>query len=119
MGEGCEIEGRCRLVGAAIVEGRVSGDRLVADELVVGDRGAVTADVHVQTVIVRGTVIGNIVASERVELAPTARVVGAIETPVLAMADGAVLEGHCRITRRHGELRDEAQAESVAVSAVQ
>lgn len=119
MGEGCEIEGRCRLVGAAIVEGRVAGDRLIADELIVGDRGAVTADVHVNTIVIRGAVTGNIVAAERVELAPTARVVGDIETPVLAMADGAVLDGHCRITRRQDELRVEAQAESVAVAAVQ
>jgi cytoskeletal protein CcmA (bactofilin family) len=113
VGEGCEIEGRCRLVGAALVEGRITGDRLIADELVIGDRGAVTADVHADAVVVRGSVTGNIAAAERVELASTARVTGDIETPVLAMADGAVLEGHCRITTRRGS---DAPAEAVTVS---
>lgn len=113
IGEGCAIEGRCHLAGAAIVEGRVTGDLLIADELVVGEQGAITAAVQVKTLLVRGTVTGSIAATERVELAPTARVAGDIETPVLAMADGAIIDGHCRIA----SLR-EAQAEGVVVSLV-
>jgi cytoskeletal protein CcmA (bactofilin family) len=109
VGEGSEIDGRCRFTGVSIVEGRVTGDLVAADELIVGARGHISATVRAQIVVVRGAVTGNIVAADRVELASTAHVVGDIETPVLTMADGAILEGHCRITRT----RDSAQPTAI------
>ena len=99
VGEGSEVDGRCRFSGVSLVEGRVTGDLVAADDLIIGARGHISATVRAQTVVVRGAVTGNIVATDRVELAATAHVVGDIETPVLTMADGAIFEGHCRITR--------------------
>jgi cytoskeletal protein CcmA (bactofilin family) len=115
VGEGSEVDGRCRFSGVSIVEGRVSGDLLAADELIVGQRGQITATVRAQVVIVRGAVTGNIIAADRVELASTAHVVGDIETPALTMADGAILDGHCRITRT----REDAQQPRAIVALAQ
>ncbi len=92
----------------------MAGDVLTADHLVVGAAGSVAGVVNATVVIVRGTVTGNIVAAERVELAAAARVIGDIETPVLAMESGAVLEGHCRIVR----MRDNAQPVGVVLPLV-
>jgi cytoskeletal protein CcmA (bactofilin family) len=113
VGEGSEIDGRCRFTGIAIVEGRVTGDVVTADELIVGERGHIASTVRARIVIVRGAVTGNVVAADRVELASTAHVVGDIETPVLTMADGAILDGHCRITRT----REDAQPAAIVAFA--
>ena len=98
VGEGCELEGRCHFTGVAMIEGRVRGDSVIADHLIIGETGSVAGVVKATLVVVRGTVTGNITAMERVDLAPTARVLGDIDTPVLAMEAGAVVEGHCRVS---------------------
>ena len=113
VGEGSEVDGRCRFTGVAIVEGRIAGDLVAADELIVGQRGHIAATIRAQVVIVRGVVNGNVIAAERVELASSAHVVGDIETPVLTMADGAILDGHCRITRT----REDAQPAAIVALA--
>jgi len=43
--------------------------------------------------------VGNVTASEQVVLESSARVTGDIEAPVIAMEKGAVLDGHCRMTK--------------------
>ncbi len=113
IGEGSEVDGRCRLVGVAIVAGRVTGDFLTADELIVAESGCITATVRAAVIVVRGAITGNVVATERVELTATAHVVGDVETPALTMADGAVLDGHCHITR----VRDDAPGDPIAAVA--
>jgi cytoskeletal protein CcmA (bactofilin family) len=66
----------------------------------VGEKASVNATIHAGTVLVSGEVVGTIVASDRVELHRPARVFGDIESPALVVEDGAIFEGHCRMTRR-------------------
>ena len=47
--------------------------------------------------IVEGLVIGNISATGRVMLMPTAKVLGDIKTPELIIQNGVILEGRCTI----------------------
>ncbi|HJQ82623.1 MAG TPA: polymer-forming cytoskeletal protein, partial [Candidatus Binatia bacterium] len=57
------------------------------------------ASVEATVLVVRGTVVGNVTASERVELKRGARVTGDIEAPVIVMEAGAVHDGRCRMTK--------------------
>jgi len=59
----------------------------------------VQATVRTATLVVRGEVVGNVTASEQVVLEASARVTGDVEAPVIVMAKGAVLDGHCRMTK--------------------
>ena len=97
LDESSEIEGKCAFSGIVMLNGRCHGEIIAADTLIVGERGVVTANVRGGTVIVRGELIGAVVASERLELRGRARVVGDVETPVLVVEEGARLEGHCRM----------------------
>ena len=99
IGEGCEIEGCCRFTGVAVVAGRVAGDRLAAEHLIVSPTGVVSGVVQATVVTVGGTIEGTIVASERVELLATARITGDIETPAISIDAGAVLDGRCHTVR--------------------
>jgi cytoskeletal protein CcmA (bactofilin family) len=50
-------------------------------------------DVHAREVIVGGTLTGNVYASERVELQPTAVVTGDIAAQVVLVQEGGVVNG--------------------------
>ena len=59
----------------------------------IGAGATVKADLTARTISVSGSVTGNLTASERVVLQPTASVDGDITTPRLMMAEGAVVKG--------------------------
>ena len=65
----------------------------------IGSTGKVDANIAVAAAIVSGTVNGDIVATEKLELGRTARVVGNIQTPRLVIEDGAIFEGGCTMLK--------------------
>lgn len=101
--EGSEIEGRYSFRGTAMLNGRFTGEITTTDTLIVGDKGVVKATIRAGTVIVNGEVTGEITATRRLELRPTARVTGDIDTPSLIVDDGARFEGRCRMTPAKAE----------------
>jgi cytoskeletal protein CcmA (bactofilin family) len=65
----------------------------------------VTAQIKAASVAVAGKVSGDIVATKRIEIRPSAKVLGNLTTPVLVVHEGAVFEGHCAMQADHS--RDE------------
>src|SRR5207237_6862176 len=61
--------------------------------------GRVDANIAVAASMINGMVNGDIIATEKIELGRTARVVGNIQTPRLVIEDGAILEGSCTMTK--------------------
>jgi cytoskeletal protein CcmA (bactofilin family) len=82
--------------GSARIEGCVRGEIVGARRLEIGEAGALEARVEADEVVVAGCLEGEVRARQRVELLATARVRGTIETPRLALVDGALFEGRCR-----------------------
>ncbi len=99
--EGSEIEGRYTFSGTAMVNGKFSGEIQTPDTLIIGEKGVVNANIRAGTVIINGEVVGNVLATERVELRGTARVLGDVEAPVIVVEEGVLFEGHCRMTKPH------------------
>jgi cytoskeletal protein CcmA (bactofilin family) len=99
LDEGSEIEGKYTCTGTVLLDAKLRGEVTSRDTLIIGERGVVRANVHGATVVVRGEVVGTVTASERVELQCGARVTGDVEAPVIVMEAGAVLDGHCRMTK--------------------
>jgi cytoskeletal protein CcmA (bactofilin family) len=50
-------------------------------------------------VFISGEVVGNVLATERVEIRGRARVFGDVEAPIVVVEEGVVFEGHCRMTK--------------------
>jgi cytoskeletal protein CcmA (bactofilin family) len=96
--EGAEIEGKFVFSGVVMLNGKISGEVVSSDTVIVGEKGCVNAELRSHVVIVSGEILGNVVAGHRVELRPTARVTGNVEAPVVVMEAGARFEGHCRTT---------------------
>jgi cytoskeletal protein CcmA (bactofilin family) len=97
--EGSEFEGKYTFRGTAMLNGKFTGEITSTDTLIIGEKANVNATIRVGTLLVSGEVVGTIVAGDRLELHRLARVFGDVETPVLVVEDGAMLEGHCRMTR--------------------
>jgi cytoskeletal protein CcmA (bactofilin family) len=103
LDEGSELEGKYTCGGTVVVEANFRGEITSKDTLIIGERGVVQGPVQAATLVVRGALIGDATASERVELRRSARVTGGIEAPVIVMDEGAVHDGHCRMAKARSE----------------
>lgn len=77
------------------INGRFEGSLDVKGLLTVGPNAQVRATIQGEAIVIGGAVEGPVSASRRVELLPTARVIGKVSTPRLIVQDGAVLHGTC------------------------
>ncbi|MBT8083948.1 MAG: polymer-forming cytoskeletal protein [Woeseia sp.] len=82
---GCHVDGT--------VKGNVSADPDTESELIVTEDGTVEGNVHVPYVVLNGIVRGDVSAGQRVELGPTARVIGNVYYNLIEMAIGAEING--------------------------
>ncbi len=100
VGNGTTLTGEANFKGMLRVDGGLSGRVASADgTLIVSTNGRVDANVEVAIAQIYGTVNGDIVASKRIEKGRTAKVTGNIQTPTLAIEQGAMFEGSCRMTQ--------------------
>jgi cytoskeletal protein CcmA (bactofilin family) len=97
IGENSYFTGRFLINGSLKIDGRFEGKYLQADQLYIGTTGKIKTNINAVSVIVEGLVIGNINASSRVLLMPTAKIYGDIKTPELIIQNGVILEGRCTI----------------------
>lgn len=86
-----EVEGEVRLQGS--IQGKVTGSGVVT----IGEQATLQANVFAPTVIVQGTVRGEIHARDRLELHKSAKVQGLIRSSRLRIDDGAQFEGECKM----------------------
>jgi len=100
IGHGTEITGNLSFAGGLHLDGVITGDLTTnhddAATLTVSEHGAVEGDVRVPNVILNGTVVGDVYASNRVELASKARVTGTVYYSRLEMAMGAEVNGQLK-----------------------
>ena len=76
------------------VQGRVNGQLQVREaNLTIGEQAHVRADVRGVQVVVQGQLKGSIVASERIELLPSATVDGSLSANRVILADGTRFNG--------------------------
>jgi cytoskeletal protein CcmA (bactofilin family) len=97
IGAGARIHGDIEFTGGIHVDGYVRGNvEAVGDaasSISVSERGCVEGTVNVAHVLLNGTVNGDVLASNRVELGPRARVIGNVRYSLIEMAVGAEVNG--------------------------
>jgi cytoskeletal protein CcmA (bactofilin family) len=57
------------------------------------DLGSIQGEIRVPNLVINGTIVGNVFASERVELAPKAKIQGNVYYRMLEMVIGAQVNG--------------------------
>jgi cytoskeletal protein CcmA (bactofilin family) len=93
VGPSILISGRLTGDEDLTVRGRVEGELTLSRTLIVEPSGVVKANVAVKNAIVSGVVVGNINATESVELTREGRMVGDIRAPRVIIVDGASFRG--------------------------
>ncbi len=83
--------------GLIRLEGHFKGKIRHEGQLIIAETAVVNATVEGQEVIVMGLVEGDITAMRRLELKPTARVVGNVKARRLTVEEGASLVGACEV----------------------
>lgn len=80
------------------INGRFEGELEAKGVLIIGEKADVKAKmIKGENITIAGRVKGDIVCSKRLELSPTARIIGNIETSSLVIQEGAMLKGDCQM----------------------
>ena len=109
VGKALLIQGKVTSAENLIIEGRVEGTIEIGDhDLTIGSGAVVHADLVAQRILISGAVAGNVLASVKVDLHETGSVKGDIDTPLLLMADGAVVAGKLDVAGRKKPSREGA-----------
>jgi len=104
LGRGTEFEGVLAFEGRVRIDGRFRGRVYSDGVLILGDGAEVDAEIEVGTLIVRGgTLRGNVVARQLVEIHAEGAVHGDIQAPQIDIDKGCVFEGKCTMTEEQPE----------------
>ncbi|MFH1236605.1 MAG: polymer-forming cytoskeletal protein [Parcubacteria group bacterium] len=93
IGPSVKVEGNFSGDGNVIVDGSLQGTLKTRHNLRVGKEAKIKADIQVANLTVSGEIRGNVKVSERTELSASAKVIGNLETKILSVEPGAVLQG--------------------------
>ena len=93
IGESILISGSLNGDEDLTVRGRVEGTLTLPKTLVVEPTGIVKAEVQVKNCVIAGAIVGNVTATESVEITKEGRMVGDIAAPRVIIVDGASFRG--------------------------
>jgi cytoskeletal protein CcmA (bactofilin family) len=110
LGQGSAFSGKLTFEGTVRIEGAFSGEIRTEGTLIVSETADVQAEIVSGSVIIEGTVRGDIAASRSIEIRSTGRMFGKLATPNLEIQKGSLFEGSCRMESAD----DEAAPASVA-----
>lgn len=106
LGAGTFIHGKLRFNSAVSIDGKLDGEILSTETVVVGESGELNADIDVKCLIINGKVSGKVRASERIDLRAGGSLEGEISTPMLSIEPGAHFNGQCRMEKEPAALPD-------------
>ena len=100
VGSGTLVTGEANFKALMRVDGHLSG-RISSSSgtLIVGANGKVDANIEVAIAVIHGTVNGDIIATQRLELGRAAKLNGNIQTPSLIIEQGALFEGSSKMIK--------------------
>ena len=97
LGQGCKVKGDIEIQGTIRIDGDFEGSIKCPETLIIGKSGTVKANVTVKNAIIGGKLVGNISASNKIELQSASHVEGDIETARLVIDEGVFFEGQCKM----------------------
>lgn len=97
IGEGAKFSGELELDGLVRIDGDFIGSIRRADKVLVGKNGRVKSSIKARVIVVAGSVVGDIYASESLEILSTAFVIGNVKSPSMLVESGSILHGLCEV----------------------
>jgi cytoskeletal protein CcmA (bactofilin family) len=117
LDQGTSMTGELEFSGTLRIDGNFHGSISTNDCLIIGENATVHADIKAGEMEIHGQVCGSIVCTRRVEVSPTGRIRGDVETPVLVIDAGATIDGRTRMgSEDKPEEKSEDKPEQTAVA---
>ena len=102
LDRGSSFKGEMEFEDTMRIDGKFNGKIVSKNELIVGESAHIEGDLHVGRVAISGTIVGKIVADQRVEIHRNGKVYCDIETPSLVIEEGAIFQGNCAMGEQSG-----------------
>ena len=100
ISEGCILDGNLKAPAFVRIDGQITGDVIVDEGLILGEKGVILGSVITKEMIVYGTVNGNLNVTS-LEIKATGKVTGEIRTQTLAVENGAIYNGSLSMTQNN------------------
>jgi cytoskeletal protein CcmA (bactofilin family) len=111
IGKGVRVKGQISSEEDLIVDGQVEGTLdLPQSRLTIGQNGRLKADIHAKSVVVRGQILGNVVATDKLEIRAEGRLTGNVSTHRIVVEDGAFFKGQIDIIKVEEPAPEPAEA---------
>jgi cytoskeletal protein CcmA (bactofilin family) len=98
VGAGGRFEGRLEVDGPMSLGGTIIGDGQVRGVLSIAEGAHWQGNVQAESAIVSGRVSGDLTVAGRLEIGKSAVIRGAVRADVIAIADGASVDGEITVT---------------------
>lgn len=99
VGKGVEFKGAITYNGTVRIDGHLDGEIHTEGVLLVGEDVVITAKVSAGTVISRGKITGDIVATGKVKLLAPAVLNGSVKAPLLSIEEGVLFNGSLEMSK--------------------
>src|SRR2546422_3513848 len=100
LARGFEFKGTLTFEGTVRIDGMVSGAIYSKGTVILGEHAVIEGDISAGTIVSGGAINGDLKATARVQLLPSAVLDGHLKTPFLKMGEGVPLHGNCEAERR-------------------
>jgi cytoskeletal protein CcmA (bactofilin family) len=97
IGEGTSLRGEFDVKGVLRIDGNFEGIINGDGKILIGEAGVAKSDIEASVIIIGGIVQGNVIASRKVTILSTGKLIGDIKTPRLVIEEGTVFEGKCTV----------------------
>jgi cytoskeletal protein CcmA (bactofilin family) len=100
IGPSVKVRGDFHGSGNIVVEGAVEGSLISDNTISIKSKAKVVANIEANDAIIGGEVEGNIKTKGYLEITGTAIINGDIEASTLSIAQGAIFNGNCIMTKK-------------------
>ncbi|MGI6365711.1 MAG: bactofilin family protein [Bacillota bacterium] len=110
IGKETSINGTIEAKGILRVEGKITGQLNTNGDIIIAAGGTVEADIRCRSISIAGSLKGNVEATGLLEIEPSGKLVGDITVAKLAIGDGAVFDGSCKMQSQVRQEKTNKQA---------
>ena len=98
ISEGSVFDGNMKAPSYARIDGTVTGDVIVDEGLIIGEKGVVNGTITTKDIVVYGTINGTLQVTS-LEIKTTGKITGEINTQTLVVENGAIYNGTLSMTQ--------------------
>ncbi len=99
IGKGTCLKGNIKAKGSIRIDGQLDGDVEAEGDVVVGPTGILQASIKARKATLAGTINGNVTVLDKLELLPTAKLIGDVKVGSIIIGEGAVFQGACEMSQ--------------------